>query len=159
MHDQFIAIHTHRNDCQKLRQIEAALDRISRGQFGLCQECGTAITRQRLEVIPWAEYCVPSQEHLQEKANSEPEIELATAWRKAHEEPKIWLPLIQSSADGHDENTESQPRPLQADASVAEAPAAEKPSLRENLLMALNILTMAAAIGLPFWFLDLVRVR
>jgi RNA polymerase-binding transcription factor DksA len=79
MHDQFIAIHTRRNDLQKLRQIEVALDHISRGQFGLCQECGIAITRRRLEAIPWAAYCVPCQEHLQEEAVSKPKIELATA--------------------------------------------------------------------------------
>ena len=30
--------------------------------FGTCQECGTGIELERLEIIPWAEYCMSCQE-------------------------------------------------------------------------------------------------
>ena len=79
LHEQFVAIHARGNDHQKLRQIDAALERIHTGEFGVCQECADAIPRRRLEAISWAPYCVPCQEQLVELAAQEPEIELLAA--------------------------------------------------------------------------------
>lgn len=39
-------------------EISAALDRIEKGAFGRCEGCGRAITRERLEALPYARYCV-----------------------------------------------------------------------------------------------------
>ncbi len=43
---------------QYLRAIEAALERIERGDYGLCVECGDVISEKRLEAVPAAELCI-----------------------------------------------------------------------------------------------------
>lgn len=53
-------------DRKQLLQIEDALRRIDRGEYGRCQQCGTEIPRKRLEIQPWARHCVACQE-LEEK--------------------------------------------------------------------------------------------
>jgi DnaK suppressor protein len=64
MHDQFVALRRHRMGRRKLKLIDAALERLDRGEFGICEECGEAIPLKRLEAIPWAACCVPCQERL-----------------------------------------------------------------------------------------------
>lgn len=41
-----------------LGEIEAALARMDAGTYGICERCGEAIERERLEVIPYATMCV-----------------------------------------------------------------------------------------------------
>jgi len=41
-----------------LDQIEAAIDRIGDGSYGLCERCGVKIPKSRLEAIPYAALCV-----------------------------------------------------------------------------------------------------
>jgi len=41
-----------------LEQIEVALERIEDGTYGLCEECGARIPKQRLNAIPYATMCV-----------------------------------------------------------------------------------------------------
>lgn len=38
-------------------EIDAALQRVDRGEYGVCEDCGEAIQEQRLEAIPWARRC------------------------------------------------------------------------------------------------------
>ena len=47
---------------KQLRLIEEALKRIDRGEFGRCMNCGTPIPEPRLDVEPWARYCIKCQE-------------------------------------------------------------------------------------------------
>ncbi len=42
---------------EKLRQIEAALQRISAGNYGLCLRCHTEIEAERLELLPSTPLC------------------------------------------------------------------------------------------------------
>ncbi|HEX4825522.1 MAG TPA: TraR/DksA family transcriptional regulator [Candidatus Polarisedimenticolaceae bacterium] len=53
-------------DRKQLLMVEEALNRIDRGEFGYCQQCGEEINKKRLEVQPWARHCVRCQE-LEEK--------------------------------------------------------------------------------------------
>ena len=46
----------------QLVKIEGALRRIDRGEFGRCLNCGQEIPDKRLEVEPWAQFCVRCQE-------------------------------------------------------------------------------------------------
>jgi RNA polymerase-binding protein DksA len=46
------------NSEQVLRAIEAALERIEDGRFGICQTCGEPISEERLEAIPYATQCI-----------------------------------------------------------------------------------------------------
>ncbi|MGQ9574234.1 MAG: TraR/DksA family transcriptional regulator [Thermoguttaceae bacterium] len=41
-----------------LQRIEAALERIEDGTYGICEECGVRIPKKRLEAIPYAAMCV-----------------------------------------------------------------------------------------------------
>ena len=56
-----------------ISQIQAALDRLEEGTFGLCQQCGTPIPPKRLEALPWTPLCVGCQE----SADSESEHALS----------------------------------------------------------------------------------
>jgi RNA polymerase-binding protein DksA len=41
-----------------LKEIDAALDRLEDGTFGICQECGARISHERLTAIPYAAHCI-----------------------------------------------------------------------------------------------------
>jgi DnaK suppressor protein len=49
-------------DVEELRQIAAAKERMDRGDYGECVDCGVDIAFARLEVQPAAARCVPCQE-------------------------------------------------------------------------------------------------
>jgi len=46
---------------QNLDRIEAALRKIEKGVYGRCESCQKTIPRLRLEVMPWARYCIHCQ--------------------------------------------------------------------------------------------------
>jgi DnaK suppressor protein len=50
-------LHVHKSDANLLRAIEEALARIRRGTFGVCQSCEQAISKARLEAVPWTHLC------------------------------------------------------------------------------------------------------
>lgn len=43
---------------QLLGEIDAALARLDEGTFGTCLKCGTEITLERLEALPYATQCI-----------------------------------------------------------------------------------------------------
>ena len=61
-HDQFIALRLNRLDYLQLKLIDAALGRMDSQDYGVCVDCGEAISRRRLEAIPWANRCITCQE-------------------------------------------------------------------------------------------------
>ncbi len=48
-------------DLTELAQVEAALQRLDSGHFGLCQDCSQPIAPARLAAQPWASRCVACQ--------------------------------------------------------------------------------------------------
>jgi DnaK suppressor protein len=46
------------NGRRQLQQLDDALERIDRGDFGDCQECGVPIAVKRLKAIPWTRLCI-----------------------------------------------------------------------------------------------------
>lgn len=42
---------------QEIRMIDAALDRIGKGEYGLCVVCGDPISEERLDVLPATPKC------------------------------------------------------------------------------------------------------
>ncbi len=53
------------SDGDRLGRIAVALDKISAGTYGTCDECGGRIPKTRLEVIPDAPCCVKCAEKLE----------------------------------------------------------------------------------------------
>ncbi len=43
---------------QRIRDIDAALERIAQGEYGVCMECGEEISPRRMEVRPFSRYCI-----------------------------------------------------------------------------------------------------
>ena len=40
-----------------LKEIERALKKMARGEYGICEKCGNKIEEERLEILPWTRYC------------------------------------------------------------------------------------------------------
>jgi DnaK suppressor protein len=47
---------------EQLFQIDAALKRIERKEFGSCQMCQKEINKKRINALPWTPYCIECQE-------------------------------------------------------------------------------------------------
>ena len=61
-HDEWLFVNQNRLEIDLLHELEDALRRLARGDFGLCQDCQEPISAKRLEALPWARYCVQCQE-------------------------------------------------------------------------------------------------
>ena len=59
--DRELAIRTLERESNSLTQVEAALKRIDRDEFGICLECEEPIFTKRLAAVPWAAYCLQCQ--------------------------------------------------------------------------------------------------
>jgi RNA polymerase-binding protein DksA len=46
------------NEERLLQAIDAALQRIEDGTYGICQNCGQPIGEERLEALPWTTRCI-----------------------------------------------------------------------------------------------------
>jgi RNA polymerase-binding transcription factor len=45
-------------DWQKLKQVDEALEKIKQGDYGICSTCSQPIPEARLDVVPFAKFCV-----------------------------------------------------------------------------------------------------
>jgi RNA polymerase-binding transcription factor DksA len=54
------------NEEKRLAEIADALERINQGKFGHCEECQSAIPKDRLKVLPFARYCVACARKLEQ---------------------------------------------------------------------------------------------
>src|SRR5258705_9887348 len=49
-------------DMKILQAIEEALERIEKGAYGACRDCGEPIAEARLNAIPWTRVCIVCKE-------------------------------------------------------------------------------------------------
>ena len=49
-------------DAKILQAIEEALERIKKGNYGICRDCGEPIAEARLNAIPWTRVCIVCKE-------------------------------------------------------------------------------------------------
>ena len=56
---------------QRLQDLDAALERLERGEYGVCAECGEEIDPQRMKVRPFSRYCIECKTDL-EKFGTKP---------------------------------------------------------------------------------------
>lgn len=60
-----------RNDSiRKLHLIENALKKIEHGNFGICDYCQKEIEKERLEVIPYAKFCINCEKEYEKNSNN-----------------------------------------------------------------------------------------
>jgi DnaK suppressor protein len=46
---------------QELTMMDEAMGKLERGSYGVCEDCGKEIVEERLELVPFALYCVVCQ--------------------------------------------------------------------------------------------------
>lgn len=51
----------------KIRLLNDALRKIFEGNFGICEICGENINETRLEIIPYAKYCIDCMSKMEDK--------------------------------------------------------------------------------------------
>jgi DnaK suppressor protein len=56
--NQQVSFSIREKEINKLRRIDAALERVEEGTYGICLESGDPIEEKRLETQPWAEFCL-----------------------------------------------------------------------------------------------------
>ena len=57
-----IALKLRQTDAKILQAIEEALQRIEKGTYGVCRDCGEPIAAARLMAIPWTRVCIACKE-------------------------------------------------------------------------------------------------
>ncbi len=50
----------------QLEKVEEALQKLSEGSYGACEECGEHIPVKRLEIVPFAKFCVECKSKIEE---------------------------------------------------------------------------------------------
>ena len=74
LHDDFISLQVNQLDSLQIRLIEADLARMDSEKYGVCPDCGDAISRRRLEAIPWAVRCIACQELFSSASRASPSV-------------------------------------------------------------------------------------
>ena len=62
------------NERVTLDEIEAALRKIDKGTYGLCESCQKAIAKARLDALPFARYCITCQSSAESAPGGEVEL-------------------------------------------------------------------------------------
>jgi len=57
-----IQLRLKQTDAKILQAIDEALNRIDKGAFGVCRDCGELIAEARLNAIPWTRVCITCKE-------------------------------------------------------------------------------------------------
>lgn len=63
--EQTVMLMEHERD--KIRLLNEALRKIYEGQFAVCEMCGESIDETRLEIIPYAKYCIVCMGKMEDK--------------------------------------------------------------------------------------------
>lgn len=63
--EEEVDLHLLENEEYTMKEIGAALERIDQGTFGRCENCGQAIDKERLQVVPYSRYCIRCAEKLE----------------------------------------------------------------------------------------------
>mgnify|MGYP006299323421 FL=1 len=63
--DQNLSFGLRQREVQRLREIDAALERIENGSYGICEETDEPISKKRLEKMPWTRLSIEAAEELE----------------------------------------------------------------------------------------------
>lgn len=59
---QQMSMELRERELKRLHEVEEALYRIEEGSYGICEESGEAISKKRLEKLPWVRLSIEAQE-------------------------------------------------------------------------------------------------
>ena len=65
---------------KNLERIDAALERIQEGQFGICQVCAAEIPLPRLEALPFTLFCIDCQKEIERKREQIRQKTITESW-------------------------------------------------------------------------------
>ena len=54
----------------KLKQVEAALEKFAQDKYGTCEQCEAEIPEARLEILPYAEFCTQCLSEIEKNATA-----------------------------------------------------------------------------------------
>lgn len=57
------------HEAEVRQQIDAALERVNAGTFGVCERCHAKIGARRLDALPYARYCVRCERSIEKEAS------------------------------------------------------------------------------------------
>jgi DnaK suppressor protein len=66
-----------------LRKVEAALERLRQGTYGVCSICEEEIQPRRLEALPWTDCCLACQEDKERDSSSPYSFDTHATWRRS----------------------------------------------------------------------------
>ena len=55
-----------KQEWNKLKQVEAALEKVAQDKYGTCDQCEAEIPEARLEIMPYAEFCTQCLSEIEE---------------------------------------------------------------------------------------------
>lgn len=55
------------NEEQLIAEVNFALERLERGVYGRCEQCGRDIAKERLRALPYVRYCLTCAQRMQQK--------------------------------------------------------------------------------------------
>ena len=68
LYDREFSLELAEGERKRLYDLDDAIKRVDEGTYGQCDKCGGLITKQRLKVMPQAQYCIKCQEEMEKKA-------------------------------------------------------------------------------------------
>ena len=55
-----------KQEWNKLKQVETALEKVTQDKYGTCEQCEAEIPEARLEIMPYAEFCTQCLSEIEE---------------------------------------------------------------------------------------------
>ncbi len=70
-HERAVELTIRHRDSEEIKEIQEALRRIEKGQFGICTHCGSAISPKRLLLAPMSRLCIPCKEEIEREQHQQ----------------------------------------------------------------------------------------
>jgi len=70
-----VAIRNLDRESKLLKEVQAAINRVEEGTYGVCLRCEEEIPEKRMKAVPWAAYCVGCQETIERQRAAGEEVE------------------------------------------------------------------------------------
>jgi DnaK suppressor protein len=73
-YDRQLLLTLGQQDWEKLKLVDDALRKIETNEFGICEECQKSIPEARLELVPFAQYCVICLDKIEQEKKMQSEM-------------------------------------------------------------------------------------